>query len=67
MYGAHGVVTQPIREARESKGDLAVLWLDLANAYESIPHIFVELAVSRYHVPEKIKINSSSTIITTLV
>lgn len=27
-----GVVTQLIREAREGKGDLAVLWLDLANA-----------------------------------
>lgn len=27
-----GVVTQLIREAREGKGDLAVLWLDLTNA-----------------------------------
>ncbi len=27
-----GVVTQLIREARESRGYLAVLWLDLANA-----------------------------------
>ena len=33
-----GVVTQLIREAREGKGDLAVLWLDLTNAYGSIPH-----------------------------
>ncbi|XP_039504261.1 uncharacterized protein LOC120460516 [Pimephales promelas] len=50
-----GVVTQLIREAREGKGDLAVLWLDLANAYGSIPHRLVELALSRYHVPEKIQ------------
>ncbi|XP_056127556.1 uncharacterized protein LOC130105540 [Rhinichthys klamathensis goyatoka] len=50
-----GVVTQLIREAREGKGDLAVLWLDLANAYGSIPHRLVELALSRYHVPEKIR------------
>ncbi|KAG7525299.1 hypothetical protein JOB18_025050 [Solea senegalensis] len=33
-----GIVTQLIREARENKGDLAVLWLDLTNAYGSIPH-----------------------------
>ncbi|KAI4879743.1 hypothetical protein NFI96_004950, partial [Prochilodus magdalenae] len=32
-----GVVTQLIREAREEKGDLAVLWLDLANAYGLTP------------------------------
>ncbi|KAK0142412.1 Retrovirus-related Pol polyprotein from type-1 retrotransposable element R2 [Merluccius polli] len=50
-----GVVTQLIREAQESKGDLAVLWLDLANAYGSIPHKLVELALSRYHVPEKMR------------
>ena len=30
-------VTQLIREVRENKGDLAVLWLDLANAYGSFP------------------------------
>ncbi|XP_061902037.1 uncharacterized protein LOC133649222 [Entelurus aequoreus] len=49
-----GVVTQLIREARENRGDLTVLWLDLANAYGSIPHKLVELSLSRYHVPEKI-------------
>ena len=32
-----GVVSQLIREARENHGNLAVLWLDLANAYGSIP------------------------------
>lgn len=31
-----GVVAQLIREARECNGDLAVLWLDPANAYGSI-------------------------------
>lgn len=36
-----GVVTQLIREAQENKGDLTVLWLDLANAYGSIPHKLV--------------------------
>ena len=45
---------QLIREARESKGDLATLWLDLTNAYGSIPHKLVETALTRHHVPEKI-------------
>lgn len=47
-----GVVIQLIREARESRGDLATLWLDLTNAYGSIPHKLVETALTRHHVPE---------------
>lgn len=50
-----GVVTQLIREAHENRGDLVVLWLDLANAYGSIPHKLVELALHLHHVPSKIK------------
>lgn len=37
-------------------GDLVVLWLDLANAYGSIPHKLVELALHRHHVSSKIKV-----------
>lgn len=56
VSGCHtGVVTQLIREAREGKGDLVVLWLDLANAYGSIPHKLVETALDRHHVPRKNK------------
>lgn len=40
-----GVVMQLIREAREGKEDLTVLWLNLANAYSCIPHKLVELAL----------------------
>lgn len=50
-----GVVTQLISEARESGGDLAVLWLDLTNAYGSIPHKLVEVVLEKYHVPQKVK------------
>ena len=49
-----GSVTQLLREARESKGDLAVLWLDLANAYGSMPHKLVEFALTSHHVPSKV-------------
>lgn len=48
-----GVVTQLIREAHEGK-DLSVLWLDLANAYGSIPHKLVELALQHHHVLSKV-------------
>jgi hypothetical protein len=48
-------LTQIIQEAKENKGDLAVLWLDLANAYGSIPHKLVQLTLQRYHIPSKIQ------------
>lgn len=32
------VVTELLREAREGRGDLVVLWLDFAIAFGSIPH-----------------------------
>ncbi len=47
-----GVVTQLIREAREGRGDLTVLWLDLTNAYGSIPHMLVEVSLEKHHVPQ---------------
>ena len=50
-----GVVSQLIREAKSNRGDLAVLWLDLENAYGSIPHKLVETALIKYHVPEGIR------------
>ncbi|XP_029359637.1 uncharacterized protein LOC115044643 [Echeneis naucrates] len=50
-----GVVTKLIRETREGRGDLAVLWLDLNNAYGLIPHKLVEVALEKHHVPQKVK------------
>ncbi|KAL7869586.1 hypothetical protein AOLI_G00135740 [Acnodon oligacanthus] len=52
-----GMVTQLIREVRENKGDLVVLWLDLTNAYGSIPHKLDEEALRRYHIPDKFRAN----------
>ncbi|XP_052093724.1 uncharacterized protein LOC127729844 [Mytilus californianus] len=49
------VLTQILREAKEKKSDLAVLWLDFANAYGSIPHKLVDLTLQRYHVPTTIR------------
>ncbi|KAI8493811.1 hypothetical protein Bbelb_281580 [Branchiostoma belcheri] len=50
-----GVLTQLIREAKSNKSDLTVLWLDLANAYGSIPHGLIQVALDRYHVPASVK------------
>ena len=47
-------MTQLLREAKENRGDLVVLWLDLANAYGSVPHKVVEEALKRHHVPAAI-------------
>lgn len=47
------VLSKIIQDARENKGDLTVLWLDLANAYGSIPHKLVELTLRRYHIPDR--------------
>ena len=33
---------------------MTVLWLDLKNTYESIPHSLVEETLKRHHVPNKI-------------
>lgn len=52
MYRAHRS-GYPVRQ-KENR-ELAVIWLDLANAYGSIPHKLVATALTRYHVPEWIK------------
>ncbi|VDI73474.1 Hypothetical predicted protein [Mytilus galloprovincialis] len=48
------VLTKIIQEAKENKGDLTVLWLDLENAYGSIPHKLVDFILEKYHIPGKI-------------
>lgn len=50
----HSRVFQLIREVRKGKGNLTILWLELANVYGFIPHNFVELVLQRHHVPTKI-------------
>ncbi|CAC5417464.1 unnamed protein product [Mytilus coruscus] len=49
------VLTKIIQAAKENKGDLTVLWLDLANAYGSIPHKLVDLTLKKYHIPGKVR------------
>ena len=49
-----GMIMQVLREAKEKKGNLAILWVDLAKVYGSIPHKIVNKALRRYNVPRKI-------------
>ncbi|XP_063436214.1 uncharacterized protein LOC134717649 [Mytilus trossulus] len=49
------VLSQLIHEAKTGKKNLAVVWLDLANAYGSVPHKLIEMAMDHYHIPEHIK------------
>ena len=46
------MVWSALKDARKSKKSLAVLWLDLANAYGSVPHKLIVFALRRYQVPE---------------
>ena len=46
------MVWSALKDARKSKSSVAVLWLDLANAYGSVPHKLIEFALKRYQVPD---------------
>ena len=48
------VLTQLIKEAKATKGDLTVLWLDLANTYETVTHKLEDLTLKKYFVPDKV-------------
>ncbi len=43
-----------IQKAKASKKDFDVIWLDLANAYGSVPHQMIHLSLQMYHVPAEI-------------
>ena len=47
------MVWSALNEASSTKGNVAIIWLDIANAYGSIPHKLIFFALKRYGVPEK--------------
>ena len=47
------ILSQLIRETKVEKGDLTVMWQDLANACGGIPHNLIEEALQHYHIPEQ--------------
>ena len=44
-----------IQEAKKEKEDLNVVWLDLANAYGSVPHALLMKAMDFFFIPEDVK------------
>ena len=46
------IISQLIHEAKVNRKDLTVVWLDLANAYGTIPHMLIEESLKLYHIPE---------------
>ena len=51
------MVWHALKEASTQKSNLAVIWLDIANAYGSIPHKLIVFAVHRYGVcPQWIRV-----------
>ena len=46
------LLSQLIREAKAGKKDLVVTWLDIANAYGSIPHSLIVTALRKAHIPD---------------
>lgn len=48
------MIWEAIQRAKKEKQNLYVIWLDLANAYGSVPHQMLWQALQMYHVPPEI-------------
>ena len=49
------MIWEQIQKAKREKTDLHVIWLDLANAYGSVPHQLISYAMEFFHMPSCIK------------
>ena len=50
------MIREAIQRAKSVKLNLDVIWLDVANAYGSVSHQMIQLALRMYHVPELIQV-----------
>src|SRR5215469_5308480 len=48
------MIWEAIQRAKTNKTELHIIWLDLANAYGSVPHSLIWKALEMHHVPENI-------------
>ena len=48
-------IWEEIRSAKEEKSDISVIWLDLANAYGSVPHAMIEEAMDFFWFPNELQ------------
>ena len=49
------MIWHTIQESKKLRRDLSVVWLDLANAYGSVPHALIEFAMEFMWIPEKVR------------
>lgn len=49
------IIWEKIQAAKQSKSDLHVVWLDLANPYRSVPHQLIHFALDFFHIPPHIQ------------
>ena len=49
------MIWDAIQKAKTGKKNLDVIWLDLANAYGSVPHEMIQMSLQMYHVPPNIR------------
>uniref|UniRef100_A0A3B4XDA6 Reverse transcriptase domain-containing protein n=1 Tax=Seriola lalandi dorsalis TaxID=1841481 RepID=A0A3B4XDA6_SERLL len=45
------IIWEQIQQAKRERQDLHVVWLDLANAYGSVPHKLIDFALDFFYVP----------------
>jgi len=48
-------LTEILHDAKKTGNPIATTWLDLQNAYGSVPHNLIQFALEWYHVPEAIR------------
>ena len=48
-------IWEEIQEAKKNKKNLNVVWLDLANAYSSVPHVLLLKAMDFFHIPLEVQ------------
>ncbi|KAL1266945.1 hypothetical protein QQF64_002620 [Cirrhinus molitorella] len=49
------MIWDQIQTAKRNKSDLHVMWLDLENAYGSVPHQLIRFALNFFHIPSGIQ------------
>ena len=49
------MIWEQIQIAKREKKDLHVVWLDLANAYGSVPHNLIAFALDFFYIPQSIR------------
>ena len=50
------MIWDEIHVAKREKKDLSVVWLDLANAFGSVPHRFLDYTIKHFWIPDVVRL-----------